>query len=138
MRNDNRNRTTLAALTLMAALTAAPVLAAGGNGRVHEIKDGVYSFTLGQGNYSMFVVGKDGVAVFDTFNSQHSAAMLAAIRGVTEKPVKYAFHSHNHWDHASGGRPIRAGIRRLRTRSGRASGTTSRWATSPSSCATWA
>ncbi len=103
MRNQNRNRMALAALALIAALTAVPVLAEGGNGRAREIKDGVYSFTLGQGNYSMFVVGEDGVAVFDTFNSQHSAALLAAIRGVTDQPVKVAFHSHNHWDHASGG-----------------------------------
>ncbi len=83
--------------------SATPVLAAGGDSRTLEINDGVYSFTLGQGNYSMFVVGEDGVAVFDTFDSKHSEAMLAAIRGVTDRPIKYAFHSHNHWDHASGG-----------------------------------
>lgn len=29
--------------------------------------------------------------------------MLAAIQSVTDEPVRYAFHSHNHWDHASGG-----------------------------------
>jgi len=75
---------------------------------MREITGGVYSFTLGEGNYSMFVVGDDGVAVFDTFNSRHSEAMLAAIRGSTDKPVKYAFHSHNHWDHASGGQVFKA------------------------------
>jgi glyoxylase-like metal-dependent hydrolase (beta-lactamase superfamily II) len=51
----------------------------------------------------MFVIGDESVAVFETFNSGHSKAMLAAIAGVTDKPVKYAFHSHNHWDHSSGG-----------------------------------
>lgn len=68
-----------------------------------EVINNVYSFTLGEGNHSMFVVGEDGVAVFETFNSRHSAAMLDAIRSVTDKPIQYAFHSHNHWDHASGG-----------------------------------
>jgi glyoxylase-like metal-dependent hydrolase (beta-lactamase superfamily II) len=92
-----------AVLVATLLVSASSVFPAGGNGTTREIKDGVYSFTLGQGNYSMFLVGEDGVAVFDTFNSQHSEAMLAAIRGVTDKPVKYAFHSHNHWDHASGG-----------------------------------
>ena len=95
-----RNMAVLVTISLVAATS---VLAAGGNSRTREINDGVYSFTLGAGNYSMFVVGEDGVAVFDTFDSQHSEAMLVAIRGVTDKPVKYAFHSHNHWDHASGG-----------------------------------
>ena len=71
---------------------------------MRSIGDGVYSFTVGEGNYSMFVVGKDGVAVFETFRSGHSQEMLTAIRSVTDKPVKYAFHSHNHWDHASGGK----------------------------------
>lgn len=76
-------------------------------GKLRKIGDGVYSFTVGAGNYSMFVVGKGGVAVFDTFDSGHSKAMLTAIRGVTDKPIRYAFHSHNHWDHASGGQVFR-------------------------------
>ena len=94
---------TTAVLAATLLLSASSVLAASENARTFEIQDGVYSFTLGQGNYSMFVVGEDGVAVFDTFDSRHSEAMLAAVRGVTDKPVRFAFHSHNHWDHASGG-----------------------------------
>lgn len=82
---------------------AAAVFAAGEKGGMREIGDGVYSFSPGEGNYSMFVVGEGGVAVFDTFDSRHSTAMLNAIRSVTDKPIRYAFHSHNHWDHASGG-----------------------------------
>ena len=73
------------------------------NGGVREIGDSVYSFTIGEGNHSMFVVGKDGVAVFETFHSGHSRILLKAVRSVTDKPVRYAFISHNHWDHASGG-----------------------------------
>jgi len=92
--------TTLATILLAAATSA---LAAGDRERAHEIGPGVYSFTLGEGNHSMFLVSEGGVAVFETFSSQHSAAMLATIRGITDKPIKYAFHSHNHWDHASGG-----------------------------------
>jgi glyoxylase-like metal-dependent hydrolase (beta-lactamase superfamily II) len=87
----------------MVLVSATSIVATDAGGRTHEIVDGVYSFTLGEGNYSMFVITDDGVAVFDTFNTRHSEAMLAAIRGLTDKPVEYAFHSHNHWDHASGG-----------------------------------
>ena len=77
--------------------------AAGDNEKLREISEGVFSFTLGEGNFSMFVIGESGVAVFDTYDSRHSAAMLDAIETVTAKPIRYAFHSHNHWDHASGG-----------------------------------
>jgi len=93
----------IAVLATILLASAPSVCAADRDNRMREIGDGVYSFTLGEGNHSMFVVGEDGVVVFETFNSQHSAAMLTAIRSVSELPVKYAFHSHNHWDHASGG-----------------------------------
>ncbi len=67
----------------------------------------MYSFTLGEGNHSMFVIADEGVAVFETFSSRHAQAMLDTIRELTDKPVRYAFHSHNHWDHASGGQVFR-------------------------------
>ena len=93
------NRFALAAIVLVCI---APVL--GADGRLGKIGDGLYSFTLGDGNYSMIAVGEAGVAVFDTYSSRHSEALLAAVRGLTDKEIRYAFHSHNHWDHASGGR----------------------------------
>lgn len=68
-----------------------------------EIAPGVYSFTAGSHYYSMFVVTDDGVAVFETVNSKHAADLLTAVRAVTDQPIKYALHSHNHWDHSSGG-----------------------------------
>ena len=78
-------------------------LATDGDDGVREIGDSVYSFTLGEGNHSMLVVGQQGVAVFETFHSGHSQKLLDAVRRVTDKPIKYAFISHNHWDHSSGG-----------------------------------
>ena len=32
-----------------------------------------------------------------------SRQMLEAIGEVTEEPVRFLLHSHNHWDHGSGG-----------------------------------
>jgi len=71
---------------------------------IREIGEGVYSFTIGEGNHSMFIVGNDSVAVFETFHSIHAGKLLEAISSVTDKPVKYTFISHNHWDHSSGGK----------------------------------
>ena len=96
--------TGIAALSMGCLVSAAVALAAGDGDGTREIADGVYSFTIGEGNHSMFAVGEDSVAVFETFHSGHSQKMLEAVRGVTDKPIKYAFISHNHWDHASGGR----------------------------------
>jgi glyoxylase-like metal-dependent hydrolase (beta-lactamase superfamily II) len=73
-----------------------------------EIAPGVYSFAPGDGYHSMFVVTDEGVAAFETVSSKHAGAMLEAIRSVTDKPVKYALHSHNHWDHSNGGSVMQA------------------------------
>lgn len=70
---------------------------------VIEVAENVYSFSV-HGHYvSMFAVTNDGVMVFETMNTAHATAMIEAIKSITDQPIKYAFHSHNHWDHASGG-----------------------------------
>ncbi|MBU6955410.1 MBL fold metallo-hydrolase [Hahella sp. HN01] len=87
---------------LATLLTVAPAKAALQE-TVYKVADNLYSFSLDGGYISMFAITDKSVVVFETMNSQHAQAMLTAIRKITAKPVKYAFHSHNHWDHASGG-----------------------------------
>lgn len=70
---------------------------------IREIAPGVYSFAPGDHYHSMFVVTDEGVALFETVGSKHATELLEAIRAVTDKPVRYALHSHNHWDHSNGG-----------------------------------
>ena len=68
-----------------------------------KIANGVYSYGPGDEYFSMFVVTDEGVVAIESINTEHATGLLAAIRGVTDQPVKYMLHSHNHWDHASGG-----------------------------------
>jgi len=93
----------LVVMLVVCLFSTTAVFAAGESERVRKIGDGVYSFTIGEGNHSMFVVGNNSVAVFEPFNSRHSQYLLEAVQQVTDKPIEYAFISHNHWDHASGG-----------------------------------
>ena len=81
--------------------------AAHAQGGVVQVADGVYAFDPLDGYNSMFVVTDDGVIAIESVNSRHAAAMLEAIRSVTDQPVKYLLHSHNHWDHANGGKVFR-------------------------------
>ena len=76
-------------------------------GTLVPVVNGVYAFDPHDGYNSMFVVTDDGVIAIEPGTPQHATGLLAAIRSVTDQPVKYLLHSHNHWDHAKGGNVFR-------------------------------
>ena len=71
-----------------------------------QIADGVYLFQtapygeVGLDGNSVAIIGETGVLVFDTNGTPSAAAaVLAEIRRITDKPVRYIVNSHWHWDH---------------------------------------
>ena len=72
-----------------------------------EVADGVYSFQGPTTYISMFVVTDDGVIVVDPINPGHAQALVGAIKSVTNQPIRYLVHTHNHWDHSGGGKVFR-------------------------------
>lgn len=100
-------RTKIRSLTAAFMLTmgaAAPLHAEEPLSYTNEIAPGVFSFGGGNGYHSMFMVTNEGVVAFETVNSAHSQKLIEAIREVSDQPIKFALHTHNHWDHASGGK----------------------------------
>jgi cyclase len=72
-----------------------------------EVADGVYAYLQPDGswwiNNTGFVVGADSVAAFDTCATERrSAAFLAAIAAVTDRPVRTLVNTHHHGDHTNG------------------------------------
>lgn len=70
------------------------------------VADGVYLFLsapygdVGLDGNSVVIVSRDGVLVFDTNGTPAAAAaVLAEIRKLTDRPVRYVVNSHWHWDH---------------------------------------
>jgi len=67
-----------------------------------NLGDGLYTFRWGPYR-NIFVVTDEGVIASDPLGVQAAEDYRAAIRTVTDKPVKYVLYSHSHWDHVSGG-----------------------------------
>lgn len=68
----------------------------------HQVADSVYMMqnSRGSGN-SSFIITNDGVLVFDA-DVRTGDQVLAAIRKLTDKKVKYLITSHSAGDHATG------------------------------------
>jgi glyoxylase-like metal-dependent hydrolase (beta-lactamase superfamily II) len=94
----------LAALSLLVSAFTAQVAA---TENTLKVADGVYRYAPGDGYASMFVVTSDGVVAVEPVNTRHAQGMLKAIASVTDQPVRYLLHSHNHWDHSGGGQIFR-------------------------------
>lgn len=101
-------------MTIMQALTPLLIcVAAAGLGvqtrpapTLVDVSPGIYLFQTarygdaGLDGNSVVIVADDGVLVFDANGTPAAAtAVLAEIRKLTPKPVKYLVLSHWHWDH---------------------------------------
>ena len=62
---------------------------------------------VGPGGNTTVQVGKDGVLVVDTQPAQVSDKLLAAIRTLSEGPIRYIINTGYDRDHTSGNEPIR-------------------------------
>jgi cyclase len=74
---------------------------------LHEIGPGVFAAIdvpgSPAGSNAGFVIGDDGVAVIDTFQSSAAAEqLLAAIRERTKLPIRFVVDTHYHLDHVAG------------------------------------
>jgi len=101
----------LAIVVLLAFMHFVPECHAKDYGKVtsHKVAEGVYLFTttpyadVGLSGNSVAIISNDGVLVFDSDATPETAAtVLAEIRKLTDKPVRYLVNSHWHWDHWGG------------------------------------
>lgn len=74
-------------------------------GKVDQIAEGVY---FHQGNILQghcnngWIIFEDYVLVIDANVPSGALEVLPKIRALTDKPIRFAFDTHHHWDHAYG------------------------------------
>ena len=66
-----------------------------------KIKDDLY-VVIGNGGNVAFLVTDEGVILIDDKYDQDHDAILAQVKTITDKPVKYVFNTHYHSDHSGG------------------------------------
>ena len=96
--------TAVSAVILSTSLTWAQGAPQGMGGGTPEIT--LETIDLGKGVYFLksrsdasFVVGKDGVIVFDDIGSGYGEPIIAEVAKVTKLPIKYLVNTHFHSDH---------------------------------------
>jgi glyoxylase-like metal-dependent hydrolase (beta-lactamase superfamily II) len=99
---------------LIILLAAASVFSQARSFDVQKVADGVYavirrepaSFWFNANN--VFIVGKNDVIVVDSnLTVGYTKEVIAALREITDKPVKYVINTHWHEDHIIGNRAYR-------------------------------
>jgi cyclase len=90
--------TALAALCALAAAGAQAQAPGPDELAAWHVRDGIYML-VGEGGNTTVQVGDDGVLVVDTKLAAASGALLAAIREISDEPIRYVINTHWHADH---------------------------------------
>lgn len=69
--------------------------------RIAKVKGDLYMISGEGGNVAVYVTSEGVVLVDDIFDRNH-ADILAQVKSVTDKPLRYVLNTHQHDDHAGG------------------------------------
>jgi cyclase len=85
-----------------AAYTQAPPA---GKLALEKVKDDLYVISNDGGNVAAYVTEEGVIVVDDKFDAD-VAEILAKIKSVTDKPIKYVLNTHQHGDHTGGNQKL--------------------------------
>jgi cyclase len=69
--------------------------------RAEKVKGDVYMISGAGGNVAAYVTS-DGVVLVDDMYDRNHDDILAQVKQLTDRPIKYVFNTHQHDDHAGG------------------------------------
>ncbi len=86
---------------LLSALTAAVLYAQDTEIHTLQVRGGIYMLSGGGGNITV-QTGPDGILLVDTGLAANSSKIMAAIRKLSDGPVRWVIDTHVHADHTGG------------------------------------
>ena len=69
--------------------------------KIDRVKGDLHMISGEGGNVAVYVTS-EGVVIVDNMFDRNHASILAQIKSVTDRPLKYVFNTHQHDDHAGG------------------------------------
>jgi cyclase len=69
--------------------------------QLEKIKDDLYAIIGDGGNVAVYVTNEGAILIDDKFERDY-ADIMAKVKSVTDKPVKYLLNTHQHGDHTGG------------------------------------
>ncbi|MES2605646.1 MAG: MBL fold metallo-hydrolase [Pseudomonadota bacterium] len=106
-KNTNRNQYLRVAAAVVAIAGASAVMAQPQQDfsaveiKTHELADGVYYLEGSGGNIGVSI-GEDGVFLIDDQYAPLSEKIIAAVKALSDKPIRFVFNTHHHGDHTGG------------------------------------
>lgn len=101
-----RTLTVLSVMSLAGALAAPTLAQRGGRGGAVEVTSTQLAPNLyylqGQGGQVGVLAGPDGVLMVDTQFANVTGQLVAAIREITDAPIRFVLNTHEHGDHTGG------------------------------------
>src|SRR5215510_14525946 len=93
----------LASVTRVLAQATAPAGRPDGAGSVHvwPVQRNIYAL-FGPGGNSTVSIGDEGVLVVDTMTAEAAPDLVASIRTISNKPIRWIINTHSHRDHTAG------------------------------------
>jgi glyoxylase-like metal-dependent hydrolase (beta-lactamase superfamily II) len=107
----------LMAASIVAAQTPAPPAAPAPLPTLVKVRDDLFVIQnvnhvvaeIGQnGGNATVLVSSDGVILVDTKNDRMHDDLVAKVKSLTDKPIRYAILTHNHADHSGGAAKLQA------------------------------
>jgi glyoxylase-like metal-dependent hydrolase (beta-lactamase superfamily II) len=98
-------RLAAAALSIAGAWTAYTQTPAAGKLTLDKVKDDLYVISGDGGNVAAYITDEGVIIVDDKFDAD-VPEILAKIKSVTDKPVKYVLNTHQHGDHTGGNQKL--------------------------------